>query len=130
MSFSFIEACVQQWKSCDLLRKRAVNSQLLVVDVENKVQCLPTLQNMRLNAVLLRAYTSQMASEGFVVTKDIGRIRAPVLQFYHECGSDSTPGECVRLLAHATAFCLKRMLYHIRRKWQRWELPRAFRLKS
>ena len=45
---------VQQWKSCDLLRKRAVKSQ---------AQCLPTLQNMRL-AVLLRAYTLQMASDG------------------------------------------------------------------
>ena len=124
-AFSFLE-CAKEWDAHPYLRRRARAVQNLVEDQKQKKHVLPTLRNMALNANVLRPFTKAMASQG-VIRKDIHLIKDALWKFYlQELPEEEMPNAFkLKLKVRSTAVFIQRMLTQIKRKWSRWELPRA-----
>ena len=125
-TFSYVEPCLRAWESSRSLRKLGINGESLAVGEDTNGVIPPTLQNVKANYTLLKAYTQHMANTGVIITKLIGYIQPPVVKFYELMEIDVTTHEA-KALAYGASFVIKKMLHVIRRKWARWEMPRVTR---
>ena len=121
---SYCEPCVNEWKTNHTLCMLATKCKQLVRDAAQGKIVYPTLQNIRFNHALLKAYTKTMAERGVITTNRMSYIKPPVRDFFElmeiDCKTDATI-----TAIHASAFVIKQMLSAIKRKWRKWELPRA-----
>ena len=132
--FSFGESCVRAWEGHRDLRKRAIKGIPLLVgetesgdDEDLGMQIPQSLANIRLNYTLLKAYTKHMAQSGIVVTKHVDLLKEPVTKFYELMEIDvDTPA--AKAVCQGQTGVIKKMLGVVKRKWSRWEMPRAPRL--
>ena len=124
-AFNFLD-CVAHWDAQPHLRRRARAMQVLVEDQKKKKIVLPTLANMSLNSSAIRPFTLTMAKYG-IIRKDICLIQDALWKFYLEELPEEQKSEAFRLKpkVKSTAIFMQRMLTQIKRKWTRWELPRA-----
>lgn len=100
----------------------------LVRDAEKGKIVHPTLSNIRFNHALLKAYTKTMAEQGVIMTNRMSYIKPPVKDFYELMEVDCKKEAAITAI-HASAFVIKQMLAIIKRKWRKWEIPRAPGLK-
>lgn len=121
--FSFSPFVETAWKSEADLIARARGKKLLISDVNGKGMVAPSLDNIRHNFTVLRAYTRCMAENGFIVTKHIEYLKEPITGFYQMQKIDTKSEHAVGVI-HGTAGFVKRMLHVIKKKWSRWEIPR------
>ena len=128
-TFSYVEACKEQWESSKAMRKRARARELLIQDSDSSTIIAASLENIRFNYSMLKAYTSHMAMVGLIVTNRMAFLKPPIREFYREYDLDVTQ-DAAKAIIHATAHVLKRMFRVLKRKWTVWELPRASRLLS
>lgn len=124
-SFSYVEPCLRQWEMHRPLRERAIKGNSLVVQESGKANLFaPSLANISLNYVLLKGFTSHMSTSGVICTSLVDPVKAAVKAFYAlmQCDVDSDAGvaQC-----HSVAKSIKKMLFVIRRKWRKWEMPRV-----
>ena len=113
------------------MRKRARSRSALLIDCKNRNHISPSLENMKLNHVILKPFTEAMAKYGRI-SKPIALIKEVVRAFYD---SEKEPVEekpetmDMRLRREKnitkTAEAIKSMLTMIKRKWTLWELPRV-----
>lgn len=121
--FSYIEPCLRKWEAPRSLRKRAIQGRSLI-ESEKVGQVAPSLANISLNYVLLKGFTSHVASSGVICTKLLDFLKPPLVAFYELMEMDPTSDRGVSMI-HGVATTIKKMLTAIRAKWQRWEMPRA-----
>lgn len=121
--FSFSPHCELAWKSDADVTSLAQRKKLLISDANGKGVIPPSLDNIRHNYTVLRAYTRCMAKHGVIVTKHIDYIKEPIREFYAKNKIDIRSEHAVGVI-HGTARFIKRMLHVIKRKWSRWEMPR------
>ena len=130
--FSFGESCVRAWEGHRELRKRAIKGDPLLVgekestdDEEDLGMHIPqSLGNIRLNYTLLKAYTKHMARSGCVVTKNVVLLKEPLTKFYELMEID-VERPAAKAVCKGQAVVIKKMLTVVKRKWTRWEMPRA-----
>ena len=107
------------------LRRRALKMQRLVANADpDAVTIPPSLANIKHNDEVLKGYTSHMAKMGVVLTVQMKYLRPPILEFY-KMMEVPISDETARTFCHGTALIIKKMLHVIKRKWARWEMPRA-----
>lgn len=123
-SFSYCEPCVNEWKTNHTLCMLATKCKQLVRDTAQGKIVYPTLQNIRFNHALLKAYTKTMAERGVIMTNRMSYIKPPVRIFFELMEIDCKTDAAITAI-HATAYVIKQMLSAIKRKWRKWELPRA-----
>lgn len=58
------------------------------------------------------------------MTNRISYIKVPIKQFYELMEVDCSHDGAATVI-HATAIVIRQMLCALKRKWKRWELPRA-----
>lgn len=128
--FSFLE-CAKAWEQHRSLRKRAQGRNILLVDSKGRRHICPSLDNIKLNASVLRPMTRKMAESGRI-RKTIVLIKEVVRKFYdNESNSDdeNQMSTEVRMRKerniNKTAEIIKAMLTTVKRKWAKWELPRV-----
>ena len=123
-SFSYSAPCVGYWEGNRCLRKLALQHQLLLKDAEGEKIIKVSLQNIRCNYHMLKGYTKAMAESGFILTNRITYLKPPIWAFYELMEVDcSHPG--AKAVIHGSAKIVRHMLTMVKRKWTRWELPRA-----
>jgi hypothetical protein len=123
-SFSYCEPCIGYWERNRSLRKLAIQHQLLLKDAEGEKIIQPTLQNIRCNYHLLKGYTKAMADKGVILTNRVTYLKPPIRAFYELMEVDcSHPG--AKAVVHGSAKIVRQMLTMVKRKWSRWEIPRA-----
>ena len=126
--FNFME-CVGMWDNEVALRRRAQSMQVLAKDLKDKKNVLPTLKNIKFNAALLNPITKVMANRGYIY-QWVDLLHEPLTRFYlenlHEDDKrkPDTNGRITSKVSQ-TAFFVKRMLSVVKRKWAKWEMPRA-----
>lgn len=128
-TFSFVEPCLDFWDGNRGLRKLALQRHQLVRDSEGKSIIAPSLVNLRYNYPLLKGYTKHMAETGIILTNRMSYLKPPIKAFYELMEVDCSH-EGAKTVIYATAFSVKQMLSLVKRKWNRWELPRATGLVS
>ena len=121
--FSFSRFCENAWASDEDLVALAKAKKLLISDVNGRGVVAPSLDNIRHNFSVLRAFTKCMAINGVIVTKHIDYLKEPIMGFY-ENQKINVKTEHVVGVIHGTASFVKRMLGMIKKKWSRWEMPR------
>lgn len=126
-TFSFVEPCKELWESQKAIRKRARARELLLQDADRSTIIPASLENIRFNYFVLKGYTSHMAATGVILTNRMSFLKPPIREFYREYDMDVT-ADAGKAIIHAAAHVLKRMFRVIKRKWTKWELPRASRL--
>ena len=126
-NFSFVDGCLKQWEASKHLKKCALSRKLLVADVNEQGHVPPSLSNLRANSEVVRAYTMVMAETGVIVTNRIKYVRAPIEAFYASFQIDTKTEHCAAI-TYGTAYIVKKMLHVVKRKWSRWEIPRAAKL--
>ncbi|CAE7231724.1 unnamed protein product [Symbiodinium sp. CCMP2592] len=126
---SFLE-CVKAWEQHRSLRKRARGRNVLLLDIKGRKHVVPSLENTKLNASIIRPMTREMAKSGRI-RKPINLIKEVVRKFYeNEANSDDenqlTTDAKLRKdrNINKSAEIIKSMLTMIKRKWAKWELPR------
>ena len=106
------------------MRKLALGYKQVVKDSDGQVLVHPSLPNIRQNYSLLKGYTQHMAEQGVIVTNRMSYIKPPITAFYESFELD-VKNEAAVTAIHGSAFVVKQMLGVVKRKWSRWELPRA-----
>ena len=103
---SYCEPCVNEWKTNHTLCMLATKCKQLVRDAAQGKIVYPTLQNIRFNHALLKAYTKTMAERGVITTNRMSYIKPPVRDFFElmeiDCKTDATI-----TAIHASAFVIK-----------------------
>ena len=102
----------------------ATQCKQLVRDAAQGKIAHPTLQNIRFNHALLKAYTKTMAEQGVIMTNRMSYIKPPVRDFFELMEVDCKTEAAITAI-HASAFVIKQMLAIVKRKWRKWEIPRA-----
>ena len=124
-TFSFAP-CVPIWEAQPGLCKLAVQRKQLVKDVDDKLIIHPSLPNIRKNYLLLKGYTQTMKANGVILTNRISYIVPPINGFYETMDPEmDTKLDGPKTVIYGTALAIKKMLAIIKRKWKKWELPRA-----
>ena len=121
---SIFAECAEDFDKSRKLRKRALAKQTLVVDCNGCNHVPPSLLNLRENVDIVRAYTSCMAKKGIICTNRIDPLKPPIEAYYQSMGVD-VKSDHAKSIIHGTAYILKRMLHVVKKKWSRWEIPRA-----
>ena len=127
-AFSLME-CAEDWEHHVYLRKRGRSQQVLVQDCKSKKNVLPTLKNIRYNADVLRPLTQKMASQG-IISSSVKFLKPALKLFYEEQLAEEErrkPDTELKIIskANSSAFYIKRMLSVVKKKWAKWEMPRA-----
>lgn len=129
-AFSFVEPCVRHWEIHRSLRRRALKMQRLVESSDpDTIAIPPSLANIKHNYEVLKGYTSHMAKMGVILTVHMKYLRPPIMEFYRLMEVEISD-ETARTFCHGTATIIKKMLHVIKRKWAKWEMPRAPGLKQ
>ena len=123
-SFSYVEPCLRHWELHRPLRERAIKGQNLIAVEDAKKPFAPSLTNLSMNYTLLKGFTEHMSNSGVICTSLIDPVKDAITGFYElmECDVKSDAGVSV---CHAVAKNVKKMLFVIRRKWRKWEMPRV-----
>ena len=126
----FLE-CVKAWEQHRSLRERARGRNILLLDSKGRKHIVPSLENTKLNAAIIRPFTRKMAETGRI-RKPIKLIKEVVRKFYENETNSDDENELsmdVKLRKerniHKSAEIIKSMLTMIKRKWAKWELPRV-----
>lgn len=124
-AFSFVEPCIRRWESVRSIRKPAIQGfSIIQSDKGPLLSPSPSLDILSKNYDLLKGFTAHMADTGSICTRLLQPIEKTVVAFY-ELMERNTSDDDAFSVCHKVACSLKKMLGVIRRKWKRWELPRA-----
>ena len=123
-SFSHVEPCLRQWELQRTLRERAIKGTTLIALEDPTKLFAPSLGNISLNYMLLKGFTSHMATTGVISTSLVDPVKDAIVAFYElmQCDVKSEAGISI---THKVAKNVKKMLFIIRRKRRKWEMPRV-----
>lgn len=129
-TFSFTKACVRSWENSRDLRSRGIRGKTLLRHADDLElgDMPPSLANISKNYTILKGFTSHMAETGVICTRLIDPLKSPLEAFYDLMEVDAKSAQAISII-HGCASIIKQMLGMLRRKWQRWEMPRVPQIK-
>lgn len=124
-TFSFVEPCIRRWEAIRSIRKTAIQGYSIIQSDKGPVLSpFPKLDILSKNYELLKGFTEHMANTGVICARLLPPIEKTVVAFYELMERKTTDDDAFSV-CHRVSCSLKKMLGVIRRKWKRWELPRA-----